>query len=205
MDQHAWCIFGYAKFYEPLVRRCICLSRPGWQDVTAETITPTIAEVSADLAVREDWQGELARLKRAARKALAPRKRRISLDAVFADEGGAITGEFKSWGGAHRFTLDEIRDKLASGKMCPERLAIRRVIRRGEELQVTGFVFATVLADDNAPGGQCPLGNLAVHVENIPALLRDYGREAAAELGALARLDESAAQVKRFVETGAAD
>jgi len=204
MDPYAWWIFGYAKFYEPIVRRCIARKR-GWDDITEEVSAPPIADVLGSLDAREDWEGDLRPLKDAARSSLEQRVQRIRLDAAFSDAGSAVLGEFKSWGACHRYGLEEAHRKIAAGRLFPERLAIPYVNQGNQHKNVAGFVFAAVLSDPDSAGATFPLGELTVYVENIPRLLGQHGQAVAEELEAFRQLDMSVNLVKQFLRTGAMD
>lgn len=202
MDGFAYWIFGYQKFAEPIIRECICLKK-GWQDIMGKVTTPTIAELLENLEIRSDWDNDFSLLKDSAKRCLSQRERRMALDAAFLDnDGGAIIGEFKSWGGFESFTEKRLYDEVITGKLFPDRLSISKISYEGRTLDVIEFVIATSLPDREKEEITWKIGDLVVEVFDIANLLRKYGEQAAKNRGSFEQLDKSVNDVKKYVTTG---
>ena len=202
MDGFSYWIFGYQNFAEPIIRECICLKK-GWQDVMGKVTTPTIDELLKSLEDRSDWDEDFQVLKECAKKDLSKRKQRMSLDAAFLDEkGNPIIGEFKSWTGFETFTKQRLWDEVVTGRMFPDRLAIKRIYYEGAPIDVTKFVIATSVACQKDKELVWRIGDLTVEVFDITNLLSEFGDQAASNRGSFEQLAQSVKQVKKYIKTG---
>ena len=202
MDGFSYWIFGYQKFAEPIIRECICMKK-GWEDIFAEVQTPTISEIIKNTEERIDWDNEFPILKHNAIKELTKRKRRIVLDAAFIEtDGSVVIGEFKSWGGYEKFDIKKLYETITQGKFFPDRLAINEVSYKGQVTEVSKFVIATNLADQENDDIIWEIGDLVVEVLDIADLLNEYGEAVAEKCGSWIQLEKSIKEVKEYIRTG---
>jgi len=200
-DKFAWWIFGYQKFCEPIIRKCICQAK-GWQDITGRATTPKPKVIRAQVLDRTDWGEDLESLRRRACEQLGRRERALELDAAFLTEKGEIAiGEFKSWGGfAKPFVAADLRKQISQGEFLADRLSITWVSYEGQERLVSRFVVATNL---EGQGSEFPLGNLRVEVVDIARLLKDnIVKLSERKDDWFASLDEAVGKVKKYIEQG---
>jgi len=202
MNGFAYWIFGYQKFAEPILRKCICLEK-GWEDISEETKTPPIKEVINNLNKCEDWDKVFPFLKQEALKALSNRKRPMVLDAAFKDKDGKIIiAEFKSWAGFCAFTPEKLYQEITNGKMFPDRLAINSVYYQKESFPVLRFVIITSLCGNSDKRKQWNIGNLAIEVFDTSDLLLKHGSEVVKQYSFFDMLDQSVEKVKKYIMTG---
>lgn len=202
MDGFSYWIFGYQKFAEPIIRKCICIEK-GWKDIFSAVRTPSIPELLKSVKERNDWDDEFPLLKRNAKECLGRRKQRMTLDAAFIDEeAAAVIGEFKSWGGYEKFSIRKLYEEVISGKRFPDRLAINKIYYKQSPLNVSKFVIATNLSTQNNREVIWEIGDLVIEVLDIADLLRKHGEAAAEKCGSFKQLEKSVSEVRGYIKTG---
>ena len=202
MDGFAYWIFGYQKFAEPIIRECICMKK-GWKDIFSKVQVPDNSELLEKLEKRTDWDNDFPLLKLNAVKEIGKRKRRMVLDGAFLDQNGkTIISEFKSWGGFEKFDVDKLHHEVASGILFPDRLAIDKIYYEQDPTEVSKFVIATNLSEQDYKKIVWEIGDLTIEVLDIAELLKEYGKSVAEKIGSFEQLEKSVASVKDYVNTG---